>query len=87
MPIPAIFIALTPQQPRHNDIQVINELLDGEEKDVHGDKVFESKERHFLNSKLCEQLWCMPFKKQMGHDLPEWHREIDRFLSSLRAKG
>ena len=25
--------------------------------------------------------------KQMGHELPEWHREINRFLSALRTKG
>ncbi|KHF24690.1 transposase [Solemya velum gill symbiont] len=69
-----------------HDSKVIDQLLHGDEKDVHGDKAYASNERHLLNSTPGKRIWCMPFKKQRGQDLPEWQREINRGLSSLRAK-
>ena len=69
-----------------HDSKVVNELLHGEERDVHGDKAYASKERNLLNSDPKNRIWCMPFKKPHGEDLPEWQREINRGLSSLRAK-
>jgi len=69
-----------------HDSKVVDELLHGEEQDVHGDKAYASKERSLLNSDPKYRIWCMPFKKPHGKDLPEWQREINRGLSSLRAK-
>ncbi|OOZ68735.1 IS5 family transposase, partial [Solemya velum gill symbiont] len=69
-----------------HDSKVIGQLLHGDEKDVHGDKAYASRVRHLLNSTSGKRIWCMPFKKQRGQYLPEWQREINRGLSSLRAK-
>jgi IS5 family transposase len=69
-----------------HDSQVIDTLLHGEERDVHGDKAYASKKRNLLNSHQGKRIWCMPFKKGHGQELPEWKREINRGLSSLRAK-
>lgn len=69
-----------------HDSQMLDALLHGDEKDVHGDKAYASKEHHLLNSTPGKRIWCMPFKKTRHQDLPEWQREINRQLSSLRAK-
>jgi IS5 family transposase len=69
-----------------HDSQQLDELLHGEERDVHGDKAYVSEERQLLNSKPGERIWCMPFKKPKGGELTEWQKEINRGLSSLRSK-
>jgi len=69
-----------------HDSKVVDELSHGEERDVHGDKAYGNKERSLLNSDPKKRIWCMPFKKPHGGELPQWKREINRGLSSLRAK-
>lgn len=70
------------------DPKVMGELLYGKEKSVHGDGAYTSNVHNLLASdpKL-GPIWCMPFKRSPGKDLPEWKREINRGLSSLRAIG
>lgn len=68
------------------DNKVLEALLHGEEASVHGDKAYTSNERNLLVSDPKKgPIWCMPFKKPSGGELPEWKREINRRLSSLRA--
>lgn len=69
-----------------HDSKVIEQLLHGKERDVHGDKAYASKERNLLNSDSEKRIWCMPFKKPQAKELPDWKKEINRGLSSLRAK-
>jgi transposase, IS5 family len=69
-----------------HDSKVVADLLHGEERDVHGDKAYASKERGLLNSDPENRIWCMPFKKPAGRELTEWQKEVNRGLSSLRAK-
>ena len=68
------------------DNKVLDDLLHGEESAVHGDKAYTSSEHNLLASNP-EQgpIWCMPFKKPSGRELPEWKREINHRLASLRA--
>lgn len=70
------------------DNKVLDALLHGEEQSVHGDKAYTSKERNLLASDPeTGPIWCMPFKKRPGEALPEWKKELNRGLSSLRAIG
>jgi len=43
-----------------HDSKVVDELLHGEECDVHGDKVYANEERNLLNSNPESRTWCMP---------------------------
>lgn len=68
------------------DNTVLDDLLHGEENAVHGDKAYTSSERNLLASDPKQgPIWCMPFKKPAGRELPEWKREINHRLASLRA--
>jgi IS5 family transposase len=68
------------------DNKVLNDLLHGEESTVHGDKAYTSREHNLLASDPQQgPIWCMPLKKPSGRQLPEWKREINRRLASLRA--
>ena len=68
------------------DNKVLDNLLHGEEHSVHGDKAYTSNEHNLLASDPDKgPIWCMPFKKPSGQELPEWKREINRGLASLRA--
>lgn len=60
-----------------HDSKVVDDLLHGEERDVHGDKAYASKERSLLNSDPDNRIWCMPFKKAAGRELPEWQKEVN----------
>ncbi|HEB97592.1 MAG TPA: IS5/IS1182 family transposase, partial [Sedimenticola thiotaurini] len=49
-------------------------------------KAYTTKEHNLLASNPEEgPIWCMPFKKPSGEELPEWKAEINRRLASLRA--
>jgi IS5 family transposase len=68
------------------DNKVLDDLLHGEEHAVHGDKAYTSSEHNLLASDSeTGPIWCMPFKKPSGRELPEWKREINHRLASLRA--
>lgn len=68
------------------DNQVLDDLLHGEEHSVHGDKAYTDNEHNLLASDPDNgPIWCMPFKKPSGGELPNWKREINRRLASLRA--
>jgi len=68
------------------DNKVLDELLHGEEESVHGDKAYTTKEHNLLGSDPeTGPIWCMPFKKPAGGELPEWKQEVNRRLASLRA--
>ena len=68
------------------DIKVLEDLLHGEEESAHGDKAYTTNEHNLLASDpKCSPIWCMPFKKPSGEELPEWKREINNKLASLRA--
>lgn len=70
------------------DAKVLDELLHGEEQSVHGDKAYTSKVHNLLASNPRQgPIWCMPFKKPSGKDLPEWKKELNRGMASLRAIG
>jgi IS5 family transposase len=69
-----------------HDSQLLERLLHGEEKDVYGDKAYASKERSLLNSEPGKRIWCMPFKRKHHQELPPWQMDINRRLSSIRAK-
>jgi IS5 family transposase len=69
------------------DCSVLEELLHGEEGEVLGDKAYTSNERNLSASDpKTGPIWAFPYKKPKGKELPEWQREINRRLSSLRAK-
>ena len=69
-----------------SDNKVLDDLLHGEEHSVHGDKAYTSSEHNLLASDPeTGPIWCMPFKKPSGRELPEWKREINHRLASLRA--
>jgi IS5 family transposase len=69
------------------DVKVGDALLHGDEKEVHGDKGYTTNDRNLLVSDPQQgPLWCFPFKKRRGEDLPEWQREINQRLSQLRAR-
>ena len=68
------------------DNKVMNDLLHGEEDSVHGDKANASNVHNLLASDPEKgPIWCMPFKKKPGRDLPEWQQEINHRLARLRA--
>jgi len=68
------------------DNKVMDQLLHGEEEAAHGDKAYSSNEHNLLASDPAKgPVWCMPFKKPPGGELPEWKQEINRRLASLRA--
>lgn len=70
------------------DAKMVEELLHGEEHSVHGDKAYTSAERSLgASDPATGPIWCMPYKKARGEDLPHWKKEINRQLSSLRAIG
>ena len=69
------------------DVKVTDELLHGDEKEVHGDKGYTTNARNLSSSDpAAGPLWCFPFKKPKGEALPEWKREINHRLSQLRAR-
>jgi transposase, IS5 family len=69
------------------DVKVTDTLLHGEEHEVHGDKGYTTRERSLTASDPASgPLWCFPFKRQRGRELPEWKREINHRLSQLRAR-
>jgi IS5 family transposase len=69
------------------DVTVTDELLHGEEHEVHGDKGYTTNQRNLSASDPnTGPLWCFPFKKPRGEELPEWKREINHRLSQLRAR-
>jgi IS5 family transposase len=68
------------------DNKVLDDLLHGEEEAAHGDKAYTDNEHNLLASDPEKgPIWCMPFKKPSGGELPEWKRDINRRLASLRA--
>ena len=69
------------------DVVMTDQLLHGEEETVHGDKGYTTNERN-LSARAPKQgpVWCFPYKKPAGGELPEWKQAINRRLSSLRAK-
>jgi len=68
------------------DNKVLDDLLHGEEHSVHGDKAYTDNKHNLLASDPNNgPIWCMPFKKPSRHELPEWKRDINRGLASLRA--
>jgi IS5 family transposase len=69
------------------DVKVLDALLHGEETVVHGDKAYTSSERN-LGASDPEQgpVWAFPYKRLKGGELPEWKQEVNRRLSSLRAR-
>lgn len=68
------------------DNKVMDDLLHGEENAVHGDKAYASNAHNLLASDPEKgPIWCMPFKRKPGEDLPEWQQEINCRLASLRA--
>jgi transposase, IS5 family len=69
------------------DVNVTDTLLHGEEREVHGDKGYTTRERNLsVSDPATGPLWCFPFKRQRGRELPEWKCEINRRLSQLRAR-
>ena len=53
---------------------------------VHGDKAYTDSDHNLLASDPATgPIWCMPFKKPSRRELPEWKRDINRRLASLRA--
>jgi len=69
------------------DVSITDELLHGEECEVHGDKGYTTRERNLSASDPATgPLWCFPFKRHRGKELPEWKHEINHRLSQLRAR-
>ena len=69
------------------DVSITDELLHGEEREVHGDKGYTTRERNLSASDPASgPLWCFPFKRVRGRELAEWKREINHRLSQLRAR-
>ena len=69
------------------DVKVTDQLLRGDEREVHGDKGYTTNARNLLASDPHRgPLWCFPFKRRAGEPLPQWKREINRGLSRLRAR-
>lgn len=68
------------------DNKVLDDLLHRDEAVVHGDKAYTDNEHHLLASDPdTGPIWCRPFQKLSGRELPEWKRDINRRLASLRA--
>ena len=69
------------------DVTMTDALLHGDEREVHGDKGYTTGQRNLAASDpTTGPLWCFPFKRPPGEDLPEWQREINHRLSQLRAR-
>ena len=69
------------------DVKVTDELLHADEAEVHGDKGYTTKARNLSASDPKRgPLWCFPYKRRSGEELPEWKREINHRLSQLRAR-
>jgi len=69
------------------DVKVTDQLLRGDEREVHGDKGYTTNARNLLASDPHRgPRWCFPFKRRAGEPLPQWKREINRGLSRLRAR-
>lgn len=69
------------------DVKMTDELLHGEEREVFGDKGYTTNERTLSASRSeTDPLWCFPYKKAAGRELPAWKLEINRRLSQLRAR-
>jgi transposase, IS5 family len=70
------------------DVSITDELLHGEEHEVHGDKGYTTGERDLsVSDPATGPLWCFPFKRRSGQELPEWKREINHRLSQLRVRA
>jgi IS5 family transposase len=68
------------------DNKLLDDLLHGDETAVHGDKAYTSNRHNLLASDpTTGPIWCTPFKKPARGELPEWKREINHRLASLRA--
>ena len=62
------------------DVKVTDDLL-------HGAKGYTTKARILSASDPKRRpLWCFPYKRRAGEELPEWKREINHRLSQLRAR-
>jgi IS5 family transposase len=69
------------------DVKMTDALLHGAEHEVHGDKGYTTKRRNLpASDPNTGPLWCFPFKKPRGGELPEWKRQINHRLSQLRAR-
>lgn len=69
------------------DVKMTDALLHGQEREVFGDKGYTTHERSLSGSDPeVGPLWCFPYKKPAGGELPEWKRKINRRLSQLRAR-
>lgn len=69
------------------DVTMTDSLLHGAEKAVFGDKGYTTGDRTLSASDAkVGPLWCFPYKKPAGGELPEWKFEINRRLSQLRAR-
>jgi hypothetical protein len=71
------------------DVKVTDTLLHGEEHEVHGDKGYTTRERNLTASDPASgPLWCFPFKRQRGRELPEWkHRDQSSAVAASGACG
>ena len=69
------------------DVKVTDELLHGDEHEVHGDKGYTTGRRNLLSSDPNSgPLWCFPFKGSRHEKLTPWQHEINHRLSQLRAR-
>ncbi len=69
------------------DARVIDRLLHGQERSVHGDRAYTSNSRHPLASDPRRGvLWCMPFKRPRGGEIDPEQAKINRLLARLRAR-
>jgi len=69
------------------DARVIERLLHGRERSVHGDRAYTSNSRHPLASDPRRGvLWCIPFKRPRGGELDPEQAKINRLLARLRAR-
>ena len=69
------------------DVKVTDELLHGDEDEVHGDKGYTTKARNLSASDPKRgPLCCFPYRRCPGEELPEWKREINHRLPKLRAR-
>ncbi len=69
------------------DVKMTDDLLHGEEREVFGDKGYTTNSRTLSAPRSKGgPLWCFPYKKAAGAELPAWKQEINRRLSQLRAR-
>lgn len=69
------------------DVKMTDQLLHGEEQEVFGDKGYTTNERTLSAPRSKSgPLWCFPYKKTAGTELPAWKQQINRRLSQLRAR-